>query len=53
MLSNAGAHTDTVQLQHHARETLALLEDSGRDHFAEVFIHDQTGMLKAFDEVVR
>lgn len=49
----ASARANFHQLQHHARETLALLEDSGRDHFAEIFAHDQTGMLKAFDEVVR
>jgi U3 small nucleolar RNA-associated protein 22 len=39
-------------LRHHARETLAMLEDHSVDRFAEVFARAQRGRVGVFDEVV-
>lgn len=41
---------DVELLRHHARETLALLEDTTVDRFAEVFLHNQTLGPASFDE---
>ena len=46
------AETDQ-QLRHHAKETLALLEDSSVDSFAEVFLRDRKLGLDVFDEYIR
>ena len=42
-----------VQLQSHASETLAMLEDSSVDRFAEVFLKDQSLGPHAFDEFIQ
>lgn len=39
-------------VRHYARETLAMLEDTGVDRFAEVFLHNQTLGPAAFDEYI-
>lgn len=41
---------DVELLRHHARETLAMLEDASIDRFAEVFLQDQTLGPASFDE---
>lgn len=38
------------QLRYYARETLAMIEDSTVDHFADVFLHSQTLGPASFDE---
>jgi len=42
-----------LQLQSHASETLAMLEDSSVDRFAEVFLKDQSLGPQAFDEFIQ
>ncbi|CAK9784420.1 Nrap protein, partial [Cutaneotrichosporon oleaginosum] len=41
---------DVQLLRHYARETLAMLEDSTGDHFADVFLNSQTLGPASFDE---
>jgi U3 small nucleolar RNA-associated protein 22 len=41
---------DIELVRHYARETLAMLEDSNVDRFADVFLHNQTLGPAAFDE---
>ncbi|GMK59457.1 hypothetical protein CspeluHIS016_0800630 [Cutaneotrichosporon spelunceum] len=41
---------DVQLLRQYARETLAMLEDSTADHFADVFLHSQTLGPASFDE---
>ncbi|BEJ17027.1 hypothetical protein CspHIS471_0604280 [Cutaneotrichosporon sp. HIS471] len=43
---------DVQLLRHYARETLAMLEDSTADHFADVFLQSQTLGPASFDEYV-
>lgn len=43
---------DVLLLQHHARETLAMLEDTESDHFADLFLKDRNLGLSAFDEYI-
>lgn len=43
---------EIAMLRHHARETLAMLEE-GRDLFAETFLRDRKLGLATYDEVVR
>ena len=37
-------------LQHHARQTLSMLEDISSDHFADVFLRDLTAGVIQYDE---
>jgi hypothetical protein len=43
----------TEQLRHHARETLAMLEDIETDRFAEVFLRSESLPVQVFDECLR
>lgn len=43
---------DVQLLRHHARETLAMLEDHSVDRFGEVFSKGKSGQIGVFDEVI-
>ncbi|WVW85925.1 hypothetical protein I302_107963 [Kwoniella bestiolae CBS 10118] len=44
---------DVQSLKHHARETLAMLEDEHTDQFGETFLKDRRGGTEVFDEFIR